>query len=98
MSTPLAFSPVLNHIITAFPSDIPIYLVGGAVRDLLLARLVHDYDFVLADDLGRPDSVTFNQLFNFLAEHFVRRPGLRQLLCPSWPRLLELAFPCSLRS
>jgi len=50
MSKPLAFSPVLKKIISAFPSNIPIYLVGGAVRDLLLARSVHDYDFVLADN------------------------------------------------
>ena len=50
MSTPIAFSPVLDHIYTAFPSDIPVYLVGGAVRDMLLARPVHDYDFVLPDN------------------------------------------------
>jgi putative nucleotidyltransferase with HDIG domain len=50
MTTPLIFSPVLNHILSAFPTDIPIYLVGGAVRDLLLSRSVHDYDFILPDN------------------------------------------------
>jgi tRNA nucleotidyltransferase/poly(A) polymerase len=50
MNTPLVFSPVLNHILSAFPTDIPIYLVGGAVRDLLLSSSVHDYDFILPDN------------------------------------------------
>jgi tRNA nucleotidyltransferase/poly(A) polymerase len=50
MTTPLVFSPVLNQILSAFPTDIPIYLVGGAVRDLLVSRPVHDYDFILQDN------------------------------------------------
>ena len=50
MTTPLVFSPVLNHILSAFPTDVPIYLVGGAVRDLLVSRSVHDYDFILPDN------------------------------------------------
>ena len=47
MKTPLAIQPVFQHFCDAFPPDIPIFLVGGAVRDLLLSRPVHDYDFVL---------------------------------------------------
>jgi len=47
MSNPFEFSPALKHIWAAFPPEISIYLVGGAVRDLLLSRTVHDYDFVL---------------------------------------------------
>ena len=50
MATPLSISPLLRTICATFPPDIPIYLVGGAVRDLLLSRSVHDYDFVMPDD------------------------------------------------
>lgn len=40
--------PLLEKVIAALPSDQAIYLVGGAVRDLLLGRPVHDFDFALA--------------------------------------------------
>jgi len=50
MSNPFEFSPALKHIWAAFPPEISIYLVGGAVRDLLLSRSVHDYDFVLPEN------------------------------------------------
>jgi putative nucleotidyltransferase with HDIG domain len=32
------------------PPDVPVALVGGAVRDLLLRREIHDYDFILPRD------------------------------------------------
>lgn len=55
--------PLLSHIIPLFPQEVPVYLVGGAVRDALLKRQSYDLDFVtpgealkiarrLADDLG----------------------------------------------
>lgn len=55
--------PFLDHIVALLPGDLPIYLVGGAIRDALLNRSNYDYDFVtpgdalkiarqLADDLG----------------------------------------------
>jgi len=47
MSTPLHFSQIFEQIIDIFPPDIPSYLVGGAVRDVLLSREIHDYDFIL---------------------------------------------------
>jgi poly(A) polymerase len=43
----LTIPPLLETIRAALPPDLPIYLVGGAVRDLLLARALHDYDFAL---------------------------------------------------
>ncbi len=45
---PLAFSPLLDQVRAALPPDIKAYLVGGAVRDAMLGRPIHDYDFVLA--------------------------------------------------
>lgn len=48
ISDPLNFPPLLDKILAALPADQAIYLVGGAVRDLLLGRAIHDFDFALA--------------------------------------------------
>lgn len=56
-----AFLPFLS----AFESDFPegeIYLVGGAVRDLLLGRETKDYDFLVR-------GVPANRLGRFLSQH-----------------------------
>jgi tRNA nucleotidyltransferase/poly(A) polymerase len=47
---PFVFSPRLEQISSILPPDISVYMVGGAVRDALLARDSHtrDLDFVLA--------------------------------------------------
>lgn len=50
MSSPFIIPPILDRIRTALAPDIPMYLVGGAVRDMLLTRPVHDYDFALPGD------------------------------------------------
>jgi len=53
----------MQQIYQALPDGVEIYLVGGAVRDALMGRISHDFDFVLpkdtfkitrklADDLG----------------------------------------------
>ena len=49
MSTPfpLEFPPILEAVRNALPDDLTVYLVGGAVRDALLVRPVHDLDFVM---------------------------------------------------
>lgn len=44
---PLNFPPILISIRTVLPEGVSIYLVGGAVRDVLLGRPVHDLDFAL---------------------------------------------------
>lgn len=50
MSSPFIIPPILERVRAAMPSDTPMYLVGGAVRDLLLDHPVHDYDFALPGD------------------------------------------------
>jgi tRNA nucleotidyltransferase/poly(A) polymerase len=42
--------PLLKRITTLLPNDIPIYLVGGAVRDAFLNRKSYDLDFVTGGD------------------------------------------------
>jgi putative nucleotidyltransferase with HDIG domain len=47
---PLTFPPILDSVRAAFPDGLTVYLVGGAVRDALLGRQIHDLDFVLERD------------------------------------------------
>ena len=47
MSVPFNFPPLLKKIIDVLPPDVEVYLVGGAVRDLLTNRLSPDFDFAL---------------------------------------------------
>jgi tRNA nucleotidyltransferase/poly(A) polymerase len=49
-STALSFPPLLERIRLALPAGVPVYLVGGAVRDALLGRTVHDLDFAVPAD------------------------------------------------
>lgn len=47
MPVPFNFPPLLEKIIKAIPSNMEVYLVGGAVRDLLANRLSPDFDFAV---------------------------------------------------
>ncbi|GAB4535154.1 MAG: CCA tRNA nucleotidyltransferase [Anaerolineales bacterium] len=47
LMTTLPFSPLFNRICAVLPTDVPVYLVGGAVRDALRGRTSHDLDFVV---------------------------------------------------
>jgi putative nucleotidyltransferase with HDIG domain len=46
--TLLSFSPLLERIRAVIPANLAIHLVGGAIRDALLGKPVHDMDFVLS--------------------------------------------------
>ena len=45
-----SFSPLLASIHAALPADQKIYLVGGAMRDVILGRTSHDLDFAVPAD------------------------------------------------
>ena len=47
---PLNFPQILDSVRAALPDGLTVYLVGGAVRDALLGRQIHDLDFVLERD------------------------------------------------
>ena len=44
-------SPVLDVVRALLPADVPVYLVGGAVRDAVLGRVTHDLDFATSQGL-----------------------------------------------
>jgi poly(A) polymerase len=46
----LDLPPILAEVRDSLPSPAPMWLVGGAVRDLLLRRTPHDFDFVMPED------------------------------------------------
>jgi tRNA nucleotidyltransferase/poly(A) polymerase len=47
---PLPYPEILQVVRAQASPQNPIYLVGGAVRDLLLGRPVHDLDFALGEN------------------------------------------------
>jgi tRNA nucleotidyltransferase/poly(A) polymerase len=47
MSHPIPSFPILDRVRAALPEGLRVYLVGGAVRDILLQRETHDLDFTL---------------------------------------------------
>ncbi len=47
MSFPNLDLPILAQVRAVLPAGTPVYLVGGAVRDLLLGHASHDLDFVV---------------------------------------------------
>jgi len=55
-------SQILDQILAVLPADIPIYLVGGAVRDLLLNRLTHDLDFLVPENAIQISRTVANSL------------------------------------
>lgn len=53
---PIQFDSLFERLIQVLPSGLPVYAVGGAVRDRLLGRPTHDLDLVLprgAAEIGR---------------------------------------------
>lgn len=44
------FPLLFERVLQAFPANLEVYLVGGAVRDLLLNRPLHDLDFAVRGD------------------------------------------------
>jgi putative nucleotidyltransferase with HDIG domain len=63
---PHSIQQILERIVTALPPGTPVYLVGGAVRDLLCSRPTHDLDFILPGNAIR----TARQLANALDTAF----------------------------
>jgi len=65
-SNPLNFPPLLDSVRNSIPDDQTVYLVGGAVRDALLGRRIHDLDFVLERNAIK----TARQIADFLHADF----------------------------
>jgi putative nucleotidyltransferase with HDIG domain len=59
---PLEIHPLLEKIAAIIPADIPIYIVGGAVRDALLRQPVREMDFIVPADAIQHARKIANQL------------------------------------
>jgi hypothetical protein len=46
-SDPLIYPPFVEKVLGTLPPDQKVFLVGGAVRDLLLGQLSRDFDFTV---------------------------------------------------
>ena len=49
LQVPLEFTQILNRVRDALPNDQEAYLVGGAVRDALMGRLIKDLDIIVPE-------------------------------------------------
>lgn len=65
-SIPLTFTPLLESVRAALPENKVVYLVGGAMRDVLLGRATHDLDFALRGDAIK----TARRVANYLKADF----------------------------
>ncbi len=65
-SIPLTFTPLLDSVRAALPENKVVYLVGGAMRDVLLGRATHDLDFALRGDAIK----TARRVANYLKADF----------------------------
>jgi len=71
-ASPFSFSPLITRVQAVLPQQ-ELYLVGGALRDALLGRLSHDYDFAVAKnaiDAARQVAAAFRADFYVLDETF----------------------------
>jgi len=76
------FEPLLNLLREMLPEDQPLYLVGGAVRDILLNRPIHDLDFTLPSPV-RPFS---RRLADILGAGFYMLDPVRETARLIWTR------------
>ncbi len=80
---------ILELIRPALPQDKPIYVVGGAVRDHLLQRPIHDLDFVITGNGIPPARAAANYLGGeFYALDEARGTGRVLLYRPDGRRLV----------
>jgi tRNA nucleotidyltransferase/poly(A) polymerase len=62
VTLPRGFDAQLRKICQVFPADARVHIVGGAVRDIILGRQLHDIDFVLGGDVLRTARKVANHL------------------------------------
>jgi tRNA nucleotidyltransferase/poly(A) polymerase len=62
ISKRIALSNLIEQVAAAIPAQVPLHLVGGAVRDALLGRSMHDLDFVLPGDVLKYARLVANRI------------------------------------
>lgn len=49
-SLPVFNTPLIQNLRQHLPANVSVYLVGGAVRDAILGRDIHDFDFAVSEN------------------------------------------------
>lgn len=89
--TPLPIPPLLEQLRPFFLTHPqPIYLVGGAVRDLLLKRPFHDLDFVLPTD-GIKTAFAVGDAFDWPAYTLDQERDTGRVVLPDGKTTLDFA-------
>lgn len=83
---------LLEKVRAALPADLPVYLVGGSVRDLLLDRELHDLDFALSGDVLRVARQVANRLGAAYFPLDIERQTARLVLTLPDERRIKLDF------
>jgi tRNA nucleotidyltransferase/poly(A) polymerase len=88
----MEFKPLFELVRSAFPAGSQVYLVGGAVRDLLLGKALHDLDFTLAGNtrkVAQAAARKLNSPFFMLDDH---RLTARVVFRPAEGEEIQLDF------
>jgi putative nucleotidyltransferase with HDIG domain len=93
IANPLSFSELLEHVTAAVPDQIPLYLVGGAVRDALLGRSTLELDFALPGQVMKYARLVANSIGAAFFPLDQERDTARLILAgpPGQRRILDFA-------
>lgn len=61
-TTPLNYHPIMKTLSRVIHPDNQVFLVGGAIRDTLIGKVVNDFDFVVMEDVFKIARNVANQL------------------------------------
>lgn len=89
----LPYPDLLQKIRNLIPPDQQVYLVGGAVRDLLLGRPIHDLDFVITGDVRKSARMLANVVNGAFFMLDEKRDTAR-IICPqqdNFPQCIDIA-------
>jgi hypothetical protein len=90
----LPYPDLINAIRSIFPTDQKLYLVGGAIRDMLIDRPTHDLDFVTWGHVRR----LARKVADYVGGAFFMLDDVREtarIICPDnekMPKIIDIAM------